>query len=217
MPPGTFIPLLEETGLILEVGRWALTQALADYRDWTSRGCTVPRVAVNVSAIQLQKKNFTDIVTGVVQQAGGLSQALELEITESLIMKDIEASIAKLALLRESGIHIAMDDFGTGYSSLSYIARLPIDTLKIDRSFVSGMAASADAMSIVSTIIALTHSLNLRVVAEGVETEEQSRLLKLLKCDEAQGYLFSKPVPAAEIETLLRTGMGHAPLRTGVS
>ncbi|MBI1964923.1 MAG: EAL domain-containing protein, partial [Betaproteobacteria bacterium] len=147
---------------------------------------------------------FVDIVANAVRQAGDLPQALELEITESLLMKDVEASIRKLSLLRGLGIHVAMDDFGTGYSSLSYIARLPINSVKIDRSFINGMANSAQDMAIVTTIIALAHSLNLRAVAEGVETGEQAQLLKLLKCDEAQGYLFSKPLPPDQVEPLLR-------------
>jgi diguanylate cyclase (GGDEF)-like protein/PAS domain S-box-containing protein len=205
VPPGSFIPLLEETGLILEVGKWALTQALLQHREWTARGCKAPRVAVNVSAIQLQQKDFADMVINVVQEGGRIPEALELEITESLLMKDVDASIRKLSLLRGLGIHIAMDDFGTGYSSLSYVARLPINSIKIDRSFINGMANSPQDMAIVTTIIALAHSLNLRVVAEGVETESQSKLLKLLKCDEAQGYLFSKPIPAPDIERLLLT------------
>jgi len=203
--PGAFIPLLEETGLILEVGKWALARALVDHREWTARGCKVPRIAVNVSAIQLQQKDFSDMVINVVQEQGGGPDALELEVTESLLMKDVEGSIRKLSILRGLGVHVAMDDFGTGYSSLAYIARLPINSVKIDRSFINGMANSPQDMAIVTTIIALAHSLNLRVVAEGVETESQSKLLKLLKCDEAQGYLFSKPIPALEIERLLLT------------
>ncbi len=209
--PGMFIPLLEETGLILEVGRWAIAQALIDHRGWTARGCTVPRIAVNVSAIQLQQRDFTETVINAVQQAGGGVEALEIEITESLLMKDIEASIRKLSILRGLGIHIAMDDFGTGYSSLSYIARLPINLIKIDRAFINGIAMNPQDMGIVTTIIALAHSLNLRVVAEGVETREQSQLLKLLKCDEAQGYLFSKPVPPGQIEPVLRAKVQVAP------
>ena len=205
VPPGAFIPLLEETGLILEVGKWALGRAFVEHREWTARGCKVPRIAVNVSAIQLQQRDFSDMVINVVQEHGGGPDALELEVTESLLMRDVEGSIRKLSLLRGLGIHVAMDDFGTGYSSLSYIAKLPISSVKIDRSFINGMANSPQDMAIVTTIIALAHSLNLRVVAEGVETESQSKLLKLLKCDEAQGYLFSKPLPAAAIEPLLRT------------
>lgn len=202
--PGIFIPVLEETGLILEAGKWVIEQALADHRAWTARGCRASRIAVNVSAIQLQQRDFAEMVIEAVQRGGNIPAALEIEITESLLMKDIEASIRKLSLLRGLGIHIAMDDFGTGYSSLSYIARLPINSVKIDRSFINGMGASDQDMAIVTTIVTLAHSLNLRVVAEGVETEAQSRLLMLLRCDEAQGYLFSRPVPAVEIEPLLR-------------
>ncbi len=204
IPPGYFIPILEETGLILEVGKWALARALADHGAWTVRGCPVPRIAVNVSAIQLQRHDFAAMVIDVVQQEGGNPDDLELEITESLLMKDVQESIRKLSILRDLGIQIAMDDFGTGYSSLSYIARLPINSVKIDRSFISGMAGSTQDLAIVTTIIALAHSLNLKVIAEGVETEEQANMIKLLKCDEAQGYLYSRPVPAAEIELLLR-------------
>lgn len=210
VPPGTFIPLLEETGLILPVGEWALAQALRDRRKWTERGFAAPRIAVNVSAIQLQQRQFPDMVIGVLQEAGADPGALELEITESLLMRDVEASIGKLTLLRGLGVHIAMDDFGTGYSSLSYIARLPIDSVKIDRTFISGMTQNAQDMSIVTTIITLAHSLNLRVIAEGVETDAQSRLLALLKCDEGQGYVFSKPVPEDVACTLLESSGGLA-------
>jgi len=202
--PGVFIPLLEETGLILGVGKWAISMALSQHREWTARGIAVPRIAVNVSAIQLQQKDFSDVVTGALQAQGCEPDALELEVTESLLMQDVQESIRTLSILRALGIHIAMDDFGTGYSSLSYLAQLPINSLKIDRSFVTEMASSPQDMGIVTTIVALAHSMNLKVVAEGVETEAQSKLLKLLKCDEAQGYLFSKPLPAAEIEPLLR-------------
>jgi diguanylate cyclase (GGDEF)-like protein/PAS domain S-box-containing protein len=202
--PGTFIPLLEETGLILEVGKWALRQALEDHRRWTANGIAVPRIAVNVSAVQLQQTDFADVVIDVVQERGDNPEALELEVTESLLMKDVEASIRKLSILRGLGIHVALDDFGTGYSSLSYVARLPINSVKIDRSFINGMAAGPEHMVVVTTIITLAHSLGLQVVAEGVETEEQSRLLGLFKCDQAQGYLFSKPLPFAALEPLLR-------------
>ena len=200
--PGTFIPLLEETGLILEVGRWAVARALAQHREWTARRCAVPRIAVNVSAKQLQHRDFADMVINEVRQ-GGVPEALELEVTESQLMRDVEDSIRKLSVLRQLGIRIAMDDFGTGYSSLSYIARLPLNSLKIDRSFIVGMVASPQDMSIVTTIIALAHSLNLKVVAEGVETDAQAQTLSILKCDEAQGYHFARPLPAGEIEALL--------------
>jgi EAL domain-containing protein (putative c-di-GMP-specific phosphodiesterase class I) len=217
VPPASFIPLLEETGLIIDVGKWVLRQALADHREWTARGCRPPRIAINVSAIQLQQRDFSDLVMAAVLQSGDNTGALELEVTESLLMRDVEASIRKLAILRAKGIHIAMDDFGTGYSSLSYIARLPLDSVKIDRSFIKGMGGSPQDMAIVTTIIALARSLNLRLIAEGVETGEQADILRRLNCDEAQGYLFSRPLPAAEIEPLLRADAAKAAGRRATS
>ena len=204
VPPARFIPLLEETGMILEAGRWALTQAVSDSRAWQAKGLRSPRIAVNVSPIQLQQKDFVSTVERVISGAGNAAVELELEITESLIMQDIEANIQKLRAIREMGIEVAIDDFGTGYSSLSYIAKLPINVLKIDRAFIVSMTNSSDDLGIVSTIISLAHSLNLRVVAEGVETEAQANLLRLLKCNEMQGFLFSPGVPAERIETFLR-------------
>jgi len=200
VPPGQFIPVLEETGLIHEVGRWALRKALADYLRWHGVGLAAKRIAVNVSPLQLRDPGFIGEVgqaVGIDPQAPG---GLELEITESLIMEDVRHSIASLKAIREMEVCVAIDDFGTGFSSLSYLAKLPVDTLKIDRSFVIEMTAGPDGLALVSTIINLAHSLKLKVVAEGVETEEQARLLRLLHCDEMQGYLFSKPIPAAEFE-----------------
>jgi EAL domain-containing protein (putative c-di-GMP-specific phosphodiesterase class I) len=200
IPPGHFIPLLEETGLIIEVGQWALEQALAHHRDWLTRGYDAPRIAVNVSSIQLRRKDFVDMVSKVIGDVKTRPQGLDIEITESLIMEDIQGSIVKLKALRDMGINISIDDFGTGYSSLGYLARLPVNALKIDRSFIIGVGNDADSMTIVSTIISLGHSLNMKVIAEGVETEDQSNTLKLLRCDEAQGYLFSKPLPREILE-----------------
>lgn len=204
VPPLMFIPLLEETGMILDVGRWALEQAMRDFRRWQADGLQPPRIAVNVSAIQLRHKDFVGMVERVLHSAGGAADCLELEITESLIMQDIEANIEKLRAVRNMGVAIAIDDFGTGYSSLSYIAKLPLNTLKIDVAFVVNMVRQPDDLSIVTAIISLAHSLNLRVVAEGVETEEQANLLRLLKCEEVQGFLFSPAVPAEQIEIFLR-------------
>lgn len=204
VPPAKFIPLLEETGMILEAGRWALTQAVSDSRAWQAKGLRAPRIAVNVSSIQLQQKDFVSMVASVISSARSEAVELELEITESLIMQDIQANIQKLKVIREMGVEVAIDDFGTGYSSLSYIAKLPVNTLKIDRAFIINMTSSSDDLGIVSTIISLAHSLNLRVVAEGVETTEQANLLRLLKCNELQGFLFSPGVPAEQIETFLR-------------
>ncbi len=204
VPPVKFIPILEETGLILEAGRWALEQAVADFRRWRANGLAVPRISVNVSAIQLRQKDFVAMVERALSGAADAAGVLELEITESLIMQDIEANIQKLKAIREMGVEVAIDDFGTGYSSLAYIARLPVNTLKIDRAFIMNLTSNPGDVSIVTTIISLAHSLNLKVVAEGVETEEQAKLLRLLKCDEMQGYLFSPAVPAEQIERFLR-------------
>ena len=202
--PANFIPLLEETGMILAVGSWAIHRALTDFREWSLQELDPPRIAVNVSAIQLRKSDFVDVILDAVKTSGATPHGLDLEITESLIMDDIEGNIEKLKVFRDAGISIAIDDFGTGYSSLGYLARLPVDMLKIDRSFIDTMTENADNMTIVSTIISLAHSLGLKVVAEGVETENQSRLLKLLKCDEMQGYLFSKPVSFEIMTALLK-------------
>ena len=201
VPPGQFIPVLEECGLIGEVGDWALRQALADQADWWSRGLVAPRVAVNVSPLQLRRPDFAESVAALT--AGSSVAELELEITESVIMEDVERNILALSTVRGGGITVAVDDFGTGYCSLAYIAKLPVNALKIDRSFIVGMTGGPEGLAIVSSIIALAHALRLKVVAEGVETEEQARLLHLLRCDEAQGYLFSRPVPAADIVALL--------------
>jgi diguanylate cyclase (GGDEF)-like protein/PAS domain S-box-containing protein len=195
VPPGQFIPILEETGLIHEIGRWALRQAIDDYLRWRAAGLPAVRIAVNVSPLQLRHRSFIDEIDGVVGIDPHAAEGLELEITESVIMENVAHSIAGLNAVRALGVTIAVDDFGTGFSSLSHLARLPVDTLKIDRSFVIDMTGGARGLALVATIINLAHSLKLKVVAEGVETEEQSRLLRLLNCDEMQGFLFSRPVP----------------------
>jgi len=199
LSPLHFIPLLEETGMILEAGRWALSKAISDANKWKAMGVEPPKIAVNVSPVQLRQKDFVDMVSDVVNDAGDLAVSLQIEITESVIMHDIKTNIEKLNLIRDMGIEVAIDDFGTGYSSLSYIAKLPVNVLKIDRAFIIDMNTNPDNLSIVSAIISLAHSLNLRVVAEGVETVEQAELLRSLKCEEMQGYLFSPAVTAAKI------------------
>ena len=201
MSPARFVPVLEETGLILEAGRHVLEIAAGVYREWRAAGAPAPRIAVNVSALQLRQRDF---VEGVLAALGGPNGGVDLEITESLLMTDVDASIRKLNELRRAGISIALDDFGTGHSSLAYLTRLPIDTMKIDRSFVHGMTEKAEDTSIISTIVSLAQALHLRVVAEGVETEEQARLLRLLRCDQMQGYLFSPPLAREPLEELLR-------------
>jgi PAS domain S-box-containing protein/diguanylate cyclase (GGDEF)-like protein len=208
--PLRFIPLLEETGMILEVGAWVLARAVHDHHRWRERGIAPPRVAVNVSPIQLRRRDFVDTVSASL--AGeAVSPGIDLEITESLLMESVEENIRKLRELRERGIAIAIDDFGTGYSSLSYLTRLPVQALKVDRSFILAMSEDPDTTTLVQTIISLAHSLNLRVIAEGVETIEQSKLLRLLRCDEIQGYLISRPLPFDEITTVLE-GTATAPV-----
>jgi EAL domain-containing protein (putative c-di-GMP-specific phosphodiesterase class I) len=208
--PGRFIPVLEESGQIGEVGEWALRQALNDQRRWRAAGLAPPRVAVNVSALQLRKQDFAQVIAVIMAANAGAS--LELEITESMIMEQVDRSIAALKQIRALGVSVAIDDFGTGYCSLSYVAKLPVNSLKIDRAFIVGMAEGPDGLAIVSSIIALAHSLKLKVVAEGVETKEQEQQLRLLACDEAQGYLFGRPAPYDEIEERLRAGQALAPL-----
>jgi EAL domain-containing protein (putative c-di-GMP-specific phosphodiesterase class I) len=200
--PGHFIAVLEEIGLIQEVGRWAMGQASLDYRRWQAAGLQPVRIAVNVSALQLRNRAFLDEIRQLIEGHAQAAAGLELEITESLIMEDVHHSISSLQTIRALGLTIAIDDFGTGFSSLSYLSKLPVDTLKIDRSFVTDMTQTPEGLALVSTIINLAHALRLKVVAEGVETEEQARLLRLLNCDEIQGYLFSKPVPADQFEAL---------------
>jgi len=209
VPPMEFIPLLEETGLIAEVGDWALTQAARDQNAWRAAGLAggrpeALRIAVNVSAVQLRRGDFVGTVKRAIgRERDGAAAGIDLEITESLIMADFEANVDKLRELRALGIGVAIDDFGTGYSSLAYLARLPVQTLKIDRSFVITMLDDPRIMTVVTTIITLAHSFKLAVVAEGVDSEAQKRMLQLLRCDQMQGYLFSKPLPAADVAALL--------------
>lgn len=201
VPPGQFIPVLEEIGLIYEVGRWALRQAIADYMRWRRSGLAAVPVAVNVSPLQLRNRDFINDVQQAIDIDPLAAAGLQLEITESLIMEDVLHSISSLRAIRAMGVRIAIDDFGTGFSSLSYLSKLPVDTLKIDRSFIIDMSDSGDGLALVATIITLAHSLKLDVVAEGVETEEQRGQLEQLGCDEMQGYLFSRPLPCDMFET----------------
>jgi diguanylate cyclase (GGDEF)-like protein/PAS domain S-box-containing protein len=193
--PNRIIPILEETGLIHDVGRWALNEAVETYRRWRVSGFKAVCIAVNVSPMQLRNRGFVAEIQETIGLDPMAPAGLELEITESLIMEDVRVSIGSLRDIRALGVKIAIDDFGTGFSSLSYLARLPVHTLKIDRSFVIDMGEGPEGLALVSTIINLAHSMKLNVVAEGVETEEQARLLRLLNCDEIQGYWFAQPMP----------------------
>lgn len=205
VPPAQFIPVLEETGLINPVGRWALRRAIDDYLGWFAAGFEAVTVAVNVSPLQLRNRAFIEEIRQVISIDARAARGLELEITESVIMEDARDSIAILQAIRDMGVGIAIDDFGTGFSSLNYLTRLPVDTLKIDRSFVTDMTDGPIGLALVSAIINLAHALKLKVVAEGVATGEQSRLLHLLNCDEIQGFVFSKPLPCAVFESTFLT------------
>lgn len=203
VPPGKFIPVLEETGLIREVGNWVMERAARQYNEWHLGGVESPRIAVNVSALQLASSDFVARFQRVQQAHLERGPGIDLEITESVFVDDLAGSIDKLRAARECGMAVVIDDFGTGYSSLSYLSRLPIDGLKIDRSFVERMVEEPQSTAIVTTIISLAHALDLKVVAEGVETVQQAQFLRLLRCDQIQGYLFSKPLPADRIPELL--------------
>lgn len=204
VPPAKFIPLMEETGIILHAGRWALQRAVADVQAWRAKGFAAPRVAVNVSPMQLRQQDFVQSVLETLEGFGDAEPVLDLEITESMMMQNLEATILALQTLRAAGVETSLDDFGTGYSSLAYVARLPVVALKIDRSFVVEMTFSRYARTIVQTVVTLAHSLGLKVIAEGVDAEEQAALLAELGCDQMQGYLISKPVPPEQIEAMLQ-------------
>jgi diguanylate cyclase (GGDEF)-like protein/PAS domain S-box-containing protein len=204
--PAEFIPLAEETGLIVPMGEWILRTACAQNKAWQQMGLPMIRVGVNLSVRQLQRQNLIGTIAHVLSETGLDPNYLELELTESIIMKSNESTMAELRELHLGGIEISIDDFGTGYSSLSYLKRLPIDTLKIDKSFVQDVTTDPDDAAIVAAIITMAHALKLKVVAEAVETVEQLEFLRSLKCDRMQGYLFSKPLPAEEVTRLFVEG-----------
>jgi diguanylate cyclase (GGDEF)-like protein len=203
VPPSLFVPLLERSGAIVDVGEWVLLQAAGDIRRWVAAGLTDIRVAVNVSPLQLRRRDFVERVLASIKPAIKQPAGVDIEITESMLMQDLELSIGKLSQLREAGIGVAIDDFGTGYSSLRLLARLPVDTLKVDRSFIQSIADSPNMMTLVSTIVSLARAFNMKTVAEGVETAEQLQLLRLIKCDQAQGFLHGRPTPASEVPSVI--------------
>ena len=206
--PAQFIPLAEETGLIVQIGEWVLRAACEQNKRWRDQGIPPLRVAVNLSARQFAQKTLLSDIAKTIAQSGLTPDCIELEITESLVMTNPEHATETLHKLKTMGISLSIDDFGTGYSSLAYLKRFPIDCIKIDRSFIKDIPAEADDMAITKGVIALGHSLRLKVVAEGVETKEQQDFLRSNDCDEMQGYLFSKPLPAEEVTALLK---GHSP------
>ncbi|MHB1143373.1 MAG: putative bifunctional diguanylate cyclase/phosphodiesterase [Thiobacillus sp.] len=205
--PARFIPVAEDSGLIAPLGEWVLRQACLQLKQWHALGIQLPRMVVNLSPRQFREKNLVQIFSGVFRETGVESRWLGLEITESAIMENPEATIGVLKELKALGIELSLDDFGTGYSSLSYLKRFPIDKLKIDQSFVHDITTDPDDEAMVTAIIAMAHHLNIRVVAEGVETEAQLAFLREHGCDEYQGFLFSRPLPADELDSRL----GEAP------
>jgi diguanylate cyclase (GGDEF)-like protein len=204
--PAIFIPVAEDSGLIVSLGEWVLRTACTQNKAWQRAGLKPISVAVNLSALQFRQSDLVERVADILRETELDPTCLELELTESLVMQDVEKTIATLSRLKAMGIKLSIDDFGTGYSSLSYLKRFPIDTLKIDQSFVRDITTDPDDAAIAKSIISMAHDMQLRVIAEGVETEAQKSFLSLRRCDEIQGYLFSKPVPAVEFEKLLREG-----------
>ena len=210
--PGQFIPVAEECGLILPIGQWVLHEACRQARAWVDAGLPPTTIAVNISAMEFRDDNFLEGVFAILRETGLNPKSLELELTESVLMKRAESAVAVLQALRARGVQLAIDDFGTGYSSLSYLSRFPIDALKIDQSFIRQITATPDETPIVTAVISMGQSLNLRVVAEGVETQEELAFLQAHQCDEAQGYYFSRPVLPKQFARLLETGISETVL-----
>jgi diguanylate cyclase (GGDEF)-like protein len=207
IPPSQFIPVAEDTGLILPIGGWVLGEACAQSKAWRNAGLPDVTMAVNVSAMEFQDPNFLEHLFQVLEETATDPALLKIELTESVLMKNAERAIIVLRKMRESGIKVAIDDFGTGYSSLSYLQRFPIDELKIDQSFVRQIGSADGDTAIVTAVISMARSLRLRVVAEGVETVEELEFLREQQCDEVQGYYFSKPVPPDLLAGLLVNGV----------
>jgi EAL domain-containing protein (putative c-di-GMP-specific phosphodiesterase class I) len=214
VPPLAFIPLAEETGLIVPLGRWVLETACRQATKWRDARPSGPRLlmSVNLSARQFVQPDLVDQVDAILSETGMDPSTLELEITESVVMDQSEVGIRTLSRLRDMGVRLVLDDFGTGYSSLSYLKHLPLDTIKIDRTFVAGLESEADR-SIVEAVIALAHGLRITVVAEGIETEAQFELLRAMGCDVGQGYLFARPLPGGDAGRLLSPSRSNASTR----
>lgn len=205
--PDKFIPIAEDCGLIVPIGRWVLRDACTQAKRWVDAGLPLSSIAVNISALELRQKGFLEGVRTILSDTGLETHRLQLEITEGVLMHNAEASTVILQALKDMGVQLAVDDFGTGYSSLNYLTRLPLDILKIDRSFVHEIESSPHNGAIANAVIGLGNSLHLRVVAEGVETEGQLAFLMERHCEEGQGYLFSRPVTSETFAGLLSTGI----------
>ena len=213
VPPAQFIPVAEECGLILPIGNWVLREACQQAQAWVHEGLPPATVAVNISAAELRDDNFLAGVFAILKDTGLDPKLLELELTESVLMKHAESTESILRALRASGVQLAVDDFGTGYSSLSYLRKFSVDALKIDQSFVRQITTAPEETTIVTAVIGMGRSLKLRVVAEGVETQAELAFLQAHECDEAQGYYFSKPVAPLQFAELLETGIAEITLR----
>jgi EAL domain-containing protein (putative c-di-GMP-specific phosphodiesterase class I) len=204
--PAHFIPLAEETGLIVPIGEWVLREACRQQKSWLDSGRNVGKIAVNLSPRQFRQKNFPGKVEAILRETKLAAKYLELEITESCAMEHAGETINQLNQLNQMGMYLAIDDFGTGYSSLAYLQRFPIQKLKIDRSFVNDIHDDMNDAAITTTIIGLAHSMQLRVVAEGVETEHQAEWLRQRGCDQAQGFLYAKPMSPKQFESHFHGG-----------
>ena len=203
IPPAQFVPIAEDSGLILPIGRWVLREACRQSRAWLDAGLPPMPMAVNISAIEFRSQDFIDSIRTVLQETKLEPQCLELELTESVLMKYAESTVSMLKALKSIGVQLAVDDFGTGYSSLSYLSQFPVDSLKVDQSFVQEISSKANDAVIVSAVISMGNSLKKRVIAEGVETREQLEFLTTAGCEEAQGYYFSAPMVAEQFAALL--------------
>jgi EAL domain-containing protein (putative c-di-GMP-specific phosphodiesterase class I) len=197
--PADFIPLAEETGAIVPLGRWVLEESCRQGMAWEREGVPPLELHVNLSAVQFQRDDLVQMVAGVLASTGLPATRLTLEITESVVMVDVDAAVATMTQLRELGVRLSLDDFGQGYSSLSYLKQFPLDIVKIDRSFVDGLVASPEDQAIVRSVVMLARELHMTVTAEGIETAEQLDAVRELGCDDAQGYFLSAPLPGVGV------------------
>jgi predicted signal transduction protein with EAL and GGDEF domain len=209
VPPDKFIRIAENSGLIVPIGEWVIRTACSQARKWQDEGLPVVPVAVNVSAIQFRQKGFCELIKRVLEETGLAPQSLDLELTESLLLAHADMMLSVVRRLKAMGLKLAIDDFGTGYSSLSYLKRFPVSKLKIDRTFVRDVAVNPDDAAITAAIISMARSLNLKVIAEGVEDEAQMSFLRAHQCDEIQGYYFSKPLAADDAALKMRGAEAH--------
>ncbi len=203
------MPIAEDCGLILPIGRWVLREACRQAREWQDADLPFKRVSINVSATEFRAKTFLEEISTTLRETGLEARYLDLELTEGVLMENAKSTASVLQALKRMGVHLAVDDFGTGYSSLSYLRQFPIDVLKIDQSFISQIPGEPNDSAIVRAIIDMGKNLKHRVIAEGIETQEQLALLRAWNCEEGQGYFFSRPVPAARFARLLQTGVSE--------